>query len=339
MKLAPVTPDWPGLLHNLQRRGTPERVFYFEHGIADNVAQGIAGGLGLWDDVAGTWLDRTLAVHRFLGIELFRIFPSGARLSIPTEHGWTNEDSGPIPNLAACEAFAWPDPAAADLTVMDQLERRRPENMRAFHVLDIWEKVRDLIGFTRFCYAIYEEPELIDAVFDRAGTFAVAIAEALCDYDSFGAVYLADDLGYKTSTMIAPEHVQRWILPWHRRLAEVAHAHGKLLLFHSCGQMYDLIDTYIDDVGIDAKHSFEDAVVPVTEAKRRWGDRLSLLGGIDVDFLARADEAAIRQRTREVLDICHTGGGYCLGSGNWVTNYIPVDNYLAMLDEARKWSA
>jgi uroporphyrinogen decarboxylase len=29
--------------------------------------------------------------------------------------------------------------------------------------------------------------------------------------------------------------------------------------------------------------------------------------------------------------------GYCLGTGNSVANYIPLDNYLVMLDEGRKF--
>jgi uroporphyrinogen decarboxylase len=32
------------------------------------------------------------------------------------------------------------------------------------------------------------------------------------------------------------------------------------------------------------------------------------------------------------------GTGYCLGTGNSVANYIPVQNYLAMLDEGRRWN-
>jgi uroporphyrinogen decarboxylase len=98
------------------------------------------------------------------------------------------------------------------------------------------------------------------------------------------------------------------------------------------------MDALIDDVKIDAKHSFEDTVVPVTEAKRLWGQRVALLGGLDVDFVARSDEAAIRRRVRETLAVCQPGGGYCLGLGNWVTSYIPADNYLAVLDEARRFS-
>ena len=58
---------------------------------------------------------------------------------------------------------------------------------------------------------------------------------------------------------------------------------------------------------------------------------------IDVDFLCRADEQTIRKRVRETLEICMPGGGYCLGTGNSVANYIPIDNYLVMLDEGAKF--
>ena len=65
---------------------------------------------------------------------------------------------------------------------------------------------------------------------------------------------------------------------------------------------------------------------------------MSLLGGIDVDFLCRAGEGAIRRRVRATIEACQPGGGFCLGSGNTVANYIPLDNYLTMLDEGRRFA-
>jgi uroporphyrinogen decarboxylase len=47
----------------------------------------------------------------------------------------------------------------------------------------------------------------------------------------------------------------------------------------------------------------------------------------------------VRKRVRDTLDACMPGGGYCLGTGNSVANYIPVENYLAMLDEGRRYMA
>ena len=95
----------------------------------------------------------------------------------------------------------------------------------------------------------------------------------------------------------------------------------------------------LDQVKIAGRHSFEDAIEPVTEAKKSWGGRIALLGGIDMDFLCRASEEQVRQRVRETLATCLAGGGYCLGTGNSVANYIPLNNYLAMLDEGRRYTA
>jgi uroporphyrinogen decarboxylase len=97
------------------------------------------------------------------------------------------------------------------------------------------------------------------------------------------------------------------------------------------------MEDLIEDVSIDAIHSFEDTIESVISAKEQYGDRIALLGGIDVDFLCRATVEQIRQRVRDTLEKCMPGGGYCLGTGNSVANYIPVDHYLAMLDEGRRY--
>jgi uroporphyrinogen decarboxylase len=98
------------------------------------------------------------------------------------------------------------------------------------------------------------------------------------------------------------------------------------------------MDDLIDDIGIDAKHSFEDKIEDVISAHKKYGHRMALLGGIDMDFICRANESRIRDRVRFTLEECMPGGGYCLGTGNSVANYVPLDNYLVMLDEGRKFS-
>jgi uroporphyrinogen decarboxylase len=235
------------------------------------------------------------------------------------------------------ERYPWPDPASIDLSRLDWYERNLPEDMAVFHGVKVWEVVRELFGFETFCLKLYEDPALVSEVTRRVGEFHLSLVRLLCQSRVVFAIYAMDDYGHKTGTMMGPQTIIDLFLPWHRRMAACAHEHGRFYLMHSCGKMDALMDPLIDWVGIDAKHSFEDVIVPITEAKRRWGDRVALLGGLDVDFLARADEGAIRQRVREVLEVCQPGGGYCLGSGNWVTEYIPIDNYLAVIDEARRF--
>jgi uroporphyrinogen decarboxylase len=139
--------------------------------------------------------------------------------------------------------------------------------------------------------------------------------------------------------MIAPHHLRQYVFPYHKRLAELAHAYDKLYILHVCGNVEVVMDDLIDDVRIDAKHSFEDVIMPVEVFKAQYGDRIGVVGGIDLDFLCRASAEAVRARVREVLDACMPGGGYTLGTGNSVANYIPVRNFLAMVEEGHRWRA
>jgi uroporphyrinogen decarboxylase len=114
-------------------------------------------------------------------------------------------------------------------------------------------------------------------------------------------------------------------------MAEIAHAKGSLYILHSCGDLSEVMDDIIDDVKVDAKHSFEDTYLPVTLAKNLYGHRIGLIGGVDMDFLSRQSPNAVRDYVSNILEICMPDGGYCLGSGNTVANYVPLENYLTML--------
>jgi uroporphyrinogen decarboxylase len=165
-----------------------------------------------------------------------------------------------------------------------------------------------------------------------------AMLERTLPFERVKIVWGSDDMGFKTGTLLSPDDLREFVLSSHKVIADMSHEAGRPYIIHSCGNLDLIMDDLIDDVKIDAKHSFEDVIEPVTKAKVRFGDRIGLLGGIDVDFLCRASEDEVRQRVRDTLDICMPGGGYCLGTGNSVANYIPLDNYLAMLDEGRRYS-
>ncbi len=343
-KLARIILDPKGLQQNLLRKGTPSRVFVCELGIADKVKDELCGRFALDSHLDPKdpvfELRREIVIYRYLGIELFRIFLPRADWVIPKKEGqpWANEHEGPIGSWEDFDRFPWPSVHDIDFRMLDWYEQNLPEDMRVTHLIKLWELVRELFGFERFCYLLYEQLDLIDAVIERVGNYFLEFTRLLARYRCLMAIYGADDFGYKTSTILSPEVIRSKFLTWHKRFSAAAHDRGKLYFLHCCGKIDSIMEDIIDDVAVDAKHSFENVIEPVTIAKRRWGKRLSLLGGLDVDFVARSDKSAIRQEVRRVLDICMPGGGYCLGMGNWVTDYIPLDNYLAVLEESRGYT-
>jgi len=94
---------------------------------------------------------------------------------------------------------------------------------------------------------------------------------------------------------------------------------------------------FIDEIGFDAIHSFEDSCCPVVEYKKKYGKEIALIGGLDVDKMTRLNSTDFRKYVRYVLDECMSGGRFALGSGNSVTNFMTIENFLIMLDEGRNY--
>ncbi len=96
------------------------------------------------------------------------------------------------------------------------------------------------------------------------------------------------------------------------------------------------MDDIIDEIKYDGKHSYQDNILAVEEAYEKWGGRIAILGGMDVDFVSSSAPEAIYRRSAEMLQKTLEKGGYALGTGNSVPEYVQDDNYFAMI-AAAKW--
>ncbi len=266
---------------------------------------------------------------------------AGARNWLDGQRYWQDESSGPIQSWADFEAYPWPEADKMTHLALEYVNTIVPEGMKiaAFGYGGIFENSTWLMGLEPFSYALQDQPDLVEAICQRVGELATATAAHVATVDNVEIMFLSDDLGFFSGTLVSPEVIRRYVVPHYKKIAEATHEAGNLLVLHSCGNMYKLMDDFIDDVGIDAKHSYEDKILPVEEAYRRWGDRVAVLGGVDMDLLGRGTEEQVRARVRQILEVCGTKGtGYALGTGNTAANYIPKQNYLAMLDEGRRWN-
>lgn len=99
------------------------------------------------------------------------------------------------------------------------------------------------------------------------------------------------------------------------------------------------MDVIIDELKLDGKHSFEDNIYPVEDAWDWWSDRIAIMGGIDMDFLARSTPEEIYQRSLRMLEKTSSKGGFALGSGNSIPDFIPRENHLAMIRAAVDFKA
>ena len=278
-------------------------------------------------------------VFMMTGFGLRRSYNTTTDTSGAQRH-WQDEASGPIQSWADFEAYPWPKPEDLRHAALEYVNAIVPEGMKvAAFTYGVFEHSTWLMGLQSFSYALQDQPDLVVAICQRVGELVTAACAQAVAIDNVAMVILTDDLGFYSGTLVSPDFVRHHMFPHYKRIADVTHQAGSLLIFHSCGNMYKLMDELIDDIGIDAKHSFEDKILTVEEASRRWGNRVTVLGGVDMDLLGRGTEEQVRTRTRQILEVCGVKGtGYCLGAGNTAANYVPRENYLAMLDEGRRWN-
>ncbi len=332
-----------GLIDNILRKGTPDRVYHWEIFHDREIRDAIAGRFDLMKGVPPNDPNferkKLIAVNRFCGWDYVT-----SCVSVGFEHhgaevngrGFQDEHTGPIMSWEDFEKFDWPDPDAPQLTAeLEWFQENLPDDMCIVGGLTghFAEELSFLMGYETLCYALFDQRDLIRAISDKLLEIYRTCVQRTLAYDRVRIIYPTDDMGFKTGLLISPDDTRQFVLKNHKALSEMTHAAGRLYVLHSCGKLADIIDDLIDDVKIDAKHSFEDAIEDVCEVKQTYGRRIALLGGIDMDFLCRSSDPDIRKRVRDTLDACQPGGGYCLGTGNSVANYIPLDNYLAMVDE------
>ena len=353
----PIEPNWRGLIDCILRRGTPDRVYHIELFLDPEVQEAVCREFdllaGLDPDEPAFPLRRQIAIQRAMGYDYVVCGPDAvempfhraitddtADLGRANGRSYIDEHAGPITNWQEYEAFPWPDPAEATFRVMEWYQEHLPDDMCVIAGLTghFCEWLTWLMGYETLCYALYDQRDLVEALSERILDYFEVTLQRQLTYDRVQAVWGSDDMGFRSATLISPADMRAFVLPGHKRLAEMTHAAGLPYLLHACGNLREIMDDLVDDVGIDARHSYEDTIESVVDFVSDYGDRAAALGGIDVDFLCRADEEQVRQRVRETLAACHDGGGYCLGTGNSVANYIPLRNYLAMVDEGRRYS-
>ncbi len=241
-----------------------------------------------------------------------------------------------ITDRATFDVYPWPDAQSGNYSLYEQLGGYLPDGMKllGFSNGGVLENATDIVGFENLCMMYLLDPGLTGEIFRNIGERLLEFYSIVASMDSVGACVVNDDWGFKTQTMFPPEMMQEYVFPYTRKIVEVIHANGKPAILHSCGNLKQVMDVVINDLKLDGKHSFEDGIYPVEDAYEWWHDRIAIMGGIDMDFLARKTPEEVYLRAMRLLEQTFHSGGFALGSGNSIPDFIPLDNYMAMLRAA-----
>ncbi len=242
-------------------------------------------------------------------------------------------------SLKDIENYSWPDPQWIN-----------PSNIKEQALLwddeyailggdwsPLWHDVIDLLGMENLYIKMYENPEVVDAVFKNVTNYYFDInhkifQEAKQYIDIF---FIGNDLGGQTGPLLSPELFNRFVLKHLKRLIDLGHDYGLKVQLHCCGGIEPLIPILIE-AELDGLHAIQPDCrgMDLHYLKKTYGDKIVFNGAIDSHHvLIDGTPEVVRKKTLETLKIMMPGGGYIAGaSHDTILEETPVENVVAMFD-------
>jgi uroporphyrinogen decarboxylase len=201
--------------------------------------------------------------------------------------------------------------------------------------LALFERLHAVRGmmnvFTDFYTHEREIVRLLDAI-------AEYVLELIREWGELGAdaIFLTDDWGSQTRLMISPEMWRRFFRPHYAAMFAQAHRFGMDVIFHSCGNVLDIVGDLID-IGLDVLDPLQPGAMDLEELVRRFGGQVSFCGAIDLQqLLCRGTPQQVRDEVHRAIDLLGRpyGGGYIVSPANVLTPDIPFENLVALFEAA-----
>ncbi len=197
----------------------------------------------------------------------------------------------------------------------------------------LFERSWNLRGFENILMDAIAEPDFFEEVLDRLMNLYLSFVEYTADLPIDGILF-GDDWGDQRGVIIGPERWRRFLKPRWAKIYEAVHAHGKIVMSHSCGSVADIIPDLIE-IKLDVLESVQPEAAGMNpyELKKRWGDRIGFWGALGSQSIipfGTTDE--IWREVAKLKREMGRGGGYILAPAKPLQPETPTPNAVAVFE-------
>lgn len=335
-----VDPNFQRLRKTLLLEGKADRVPLFDFNIHGNIKEQILGRpVNTAQDEVDFWMN---AGYDYVQIRLKPVsYHEQIAQSVSSSHG----------NIKSLEdlnngEFEWTSIykntwklSEYNLEYLKQIAKKLPENMKLIvHAADIFTRSWMSMGFEDFCYALYEQPELVNELFRQNSIAELRMLDATIESlgSNIGAVFYSDDLAYTEGLMLSRNVYKEYLWPHVKEITRRAKELDVPVIYHTDGKLWDIFDDFYN-MGVNGIQPLEPKSMDLRELKEKRGKQFCLMGSIDIDILSRGTKVQIEAMVKERIELLAQDGGYVVGSSNTVPDYVNAENYKAMIEAAFKY--
>ncbi len=198
-------------------------------------------------------------------------------------------------------------------------------------------------GFDKFLIDLLRRPNLAEAMMEKSMELALEMNRVFLDEvgEYLDIVQVGDDLGHQDGLLISPRMYRSMVKQRHKKIYNDIHRrapHVKIL-YHSCGAVEPMIEDLIE-VDVDILNPIQPLAkgMDSIELKRKYGDRLTFHGGIDLQHAMSAQGTIddVRAEVERRVKALAPGGGYILAPAHNIQPESTPEKILELYEYATK---
>ncbi|MFX1327622.1 MAG: uroporphyrinogen decarboxylase family protein [Promethearchaeota archaeon] len=200
----------------------------------------------------------------------------------------------------------------------------------------VFESASQGMGMTYYSRMLHKNPRMIKEVHDVIAQFTAACYNSYMDAGA--EVFIeSGDLAYHTGPMLSPKKFYELLLPAYKIITDTVHERGCKIALHTDGQITPLLD-FIVDCDFDGLQSLEPtAGVDLSLVKKKVGDKLCLMGNIDVaHVLTYGTKEEVYDAVKYAIKTAGPGGGFIVSAAN-MHPAVKVQNLKWMVEATQKF--
>ena len=195
----------------------------------------------------------------------------------------------------------------------------------------VFESASQGMGMTYYSKMLHKNPKFIKEVHEVIAEFTAACYNSYMDAGA--EVFIeSGDLAYHTGPMMSSKKFTELLQPAYKIITDTVHERGCKIVLHTDGQITPLLD-FIVGCGFDGLQSLEPtAGVDLALVKKKVGDKLCLMGNIDVaHVLTYGTKQEVYDAVKYAIKTAGPGGGFIVSAAN-MHPAIKVQNLRWMIE-------
>ena len=179
----------------------------------------------------------------------------------------------------------------------------------------------------------YEFPAETDRLLGALTDYLVEIVRRWGQLGGVDAWFFTDDWGTQSAMMISPDLWRKFFAARYRRICDEAHRWNMDVVFHSCGNVTEIVGDLID-VGVDVVDPLQPEAMDVARVAREFGGKVGFSGGISDQELVAFTPQKVRDHVRRTIETVGRAArnAYIVAPSNVLPPEIPLANLQALFE-------